>query len=176
MAKRPFTRGGAGHLRDAWTTKRERILYNNTQCLMWAAAAEYDGDHAKAASIRARIKPVPAERVRKPKDVSKAAPPLEAEVLKSVVKALKSDPRVARVQRNQSGVFHEGDRWIRVGERGLLDLTVYLKSGRYIEIEVKRPGGAPKPHQAARIADIKSQGGLAGYAWSAESALALLPS
>lgn len=142
---------------------------------MWAFAAESEGEHAKAASMRARIQPVPAERARKPKDVSKNAPPLEAEVLRDVVRALRADPRVATVKRNQSGVFREGERWIRVGTPGELDLTVYLHGGRFAEIEVKRPGGKPEPHQAERIAAIKANGGIAGYCWSAESALALLP-
>jgi hypothetical protein len=176
MAKRPFTRAGDGGLTPAWTTKRERIIYDNQQCEKWAAFWESEGRPGKAASIRARIKPVPAERVSKPKDVSKDAPPLEAVVLKDVVRALNSDPRVAKVKRNQSGVFREGNRVIRVGTPGELDLTVYLRSGKFAEIEVKRPGGKPKPHQAARIADIRAKGGIAGYCWSAESALALLPS
>lgn len=101
--------------------------------------------------------------------------PLERNVLKAVVKALRADPRVARVQRNTSGVFQEGGRIIRVGSRGLLDLTIFLKSGAYAEIEIKRPGGKPEPHQAERIATIRASGGIAGYATSAEEALALLP-
>ncbi len=163
-------------MHPAWTTKRERIIYDNAQCEKWAAFWESEGRPGKAAGIRARIKPVPAERNRKPKDVSKSAPPLEAVVLKQVVMALRRDPRVASVERNQSGVFHEGGRFIRVGTPGKLDLTVYLKGGKFAEIEVKRPGGKPKPHQAARIAEIRAKGGIAGYCWSAESALALLPS
>ena len=106
---------------------------------------------------------------------NKPTTPLEREVLKAVTKALRADPRVARVERNQSGTFREGERWIKVGTRGKLDLTVYLKSGRYMEIEVKRPGGKPDPRQALRIEAIKREGGLAGWCWSAESALALLP-
>lgn len=106
---------------------------------------------------------------------SASAVPLERQVLKSIVAALRLDPRVARVQRNTSGVFVEGNRVIRVGEKGLLDLTVYLRSGRFIELECKRPGGKPEPHQQARIDQIRRDGGLAGWCWSIESALAVLP-
>lgn len=101
--------------------------------------------------------------------------PLERTVLKAITQALRLDRRVSRVERNQSGLFQEGNRFIRVGTRGKLDLTVYLKTGRYIEIEVKRPGGKPEPHQQQRIDAIRADGGLAGCATSIEEALALLP-
>jgi hypothetical protein len=101
--------------------------------------------------------------------------PLERDVLKAVVQVLRLDRRVARVERNQSGVFQDGNRFIRVGVRGKLDLTVYLKSGKYLELEVKRPGGKPEPHQQKRIDDIRAAGGLAGCATSIEEALELLP-
>ena len=175
MASRPFRGRQDGHLRPAWTTKRERILYDNQQCEMWASFWEGEGRIDKAAKIRARIKPVPAERDSKPKDVSKAAPPLERAVLKEIMRALRNDPRVAQVERQQSGLFVEGNRHIRVGTPGALDIKGMLVGGRMFEIECKRVGGKPTPAQANRIAAIKASGGIAGYAWSAESALALLP-
>lgn len=118
-----------------------------------------------------KLPPLPKKRGPR----SASGKPLERNVLRAIIQALRLDPRVASVERNQSGVFREGDRFIRVGTRGKLDLTCYLKDGRYIEIEVKRPGGKPKPHQAARIEQIRQAGGLAGYATSPEEALALLP-
>lgn len=102
--------------------------------------------------------------------------PLERNVLKAVIHALRADPRVSRVERNQSGVFQEGGRIIRVGSKGKLDLTVYLVSGKYAEIEVKRDSRtAPRPEQWARIESIRRAGGIAGYCWDIPSALALLP-
>lgn len=112
---------------------------------------------------------------RGPRARSADSKPLEKHVLRAVMAWLRLDKRVARVQRNQSGMFLEGNRVIRVGEKGLLDLTVYLRDGRYMEIEVKRPGKKPEPHQEARIADIKARGGLAGWCDSPEGAIALLP-
>lgn len=103
--------------------------------------------------------------------------PLERNVLKAVIKALRGDPRVSRVERNQSGMFQDGDRIISVGARGKLDLTIYLRSGRYMELEVKRDGKTqPSGEQRARITKIKAAGGLADWCWSVESALAVLPS
>lgn len=114
---------------------------------------------------------VPKERAaRKP-----SGKRLEKHVLADIIRVLRVDPRVAKVERNQSGVFKDGNRTIKVGSRGKLDLTVYLVGGRFAEIEVKRPGGRPDERQAARIASIRASGGIAGFATSAESALALLP-
>ena len=102
--------------------------------------------------------------------------PLERDVLKAIIQALRLDRRVASVERNQSGVFQDGSRYIRVGSKGKLDLTVYLKDGRYAEIEVKRdPHTKPEEHQFQRIEHIKRSGGIAGWCWSIESALAILP-
>lgn len=103
--------------------------------------------------------------------------PLEKHVLKAVIDALRLDPRVARVERNQSGVFQEGNRVIRVGSKGKLDLTIYLKNGRYIECEVKRSPDVKllSAEQTARIQSIRDSGGLSGWCWSVESALALIP-
>lgn len=102
--------------------------------------------------------------------------PLERDILKAVMKALRLDHRVASVERNQSGVFQDGNRYIRVGSKGKLDLTVYLKTGRYLELEVKRDRHAhPTREQMERIDSIKRSGGLAGWCWSVESALACLP-
>jgi hypothetical protein len=125
--------------------------------------------------------PIESKLLRRWAEAQRAAPrrdhskPLERSVLKAITQALRLDRRVARVERNQSGLFREGDRFIRVGSRGKLDLTVYLKSGRYVEIEVKRPGGKPEPHQQQRIDAIRASGGLAGCATSIDEALALLP-
>jgi hypothetical protein len=103
--------------------------------------------------------------------------PLERHVLKAVLGALRADPRVARVERNQSGVFQDGERFVRVGSKGKLDLTIYLKDGRYIEAEVKREPNVTllSEAQKKRIQDIRRAGGMAGWCWSVESAIALLP-
>lgn len=152
-------------------TYRETLVRNN-------AALDFYADMAgkpRIPSVLLDKLPPKRHRVRRPVD-GKPAAPYERDVLAQIISALRHDPRVARVERNQSGVFKEGHRYIRVGVRGKLDLTIYLKTGRFVEIEVKRDQKhKPEPHQVARIEEIKRDGGLAGWAWSAESALALLP-
>lgn len=118
--------------------------------------------------------PPKRDRIRRTSD-DKPAMPLEREVLAAALEALRLDPRVALVDRRQSGVFQEGERFIRVGTRGTLDVSGMLKGGRYFEIEAKRPGEKPDPRQALRIAHIREQGGISGFFTSADEALALLP-
>lgn len=152
-------------------TERERVESINRGLRHWGVMF---GKPDVAERLTTKLPPK-RDRVRRPVD-GKPAAPYERDVLVQIIKALRADPRVARVERNQSGVFQDGNRYIRVGVRGKLDLTVYLRTGRFAEIEVKRDAKTkPEPHQLERIAQIKGEGGIAGWAWSAESALAILP-
>lgn len=97
----------------------------------------------------------------------KPGTPLERHVLAAVLKILRSHPKVALVYRQQSGVFSEGDRMIRVGERGRPDVFFMLKGGRFGACEVKRPGGKLEPHQEQALGDIRAFGGIAFVAYTA---------
>jgi hypothetical protein len=144
---------------------REKLIRNK-------AALDYLADSFGKPRLKIDI---PPPRTRRARAVASGRP-LERHVLKAVTQALRYDPRVLRVERNQSGVFQDGNRYVRVGAPGKLDLTVYLKSGRYAEIEVKRDERTkPDPRQAERIEEIKRGGGIAGWCWSVESALTILP-
>jgi len=149
-------------------TLRERLAQSHATQSFYASARDLPPP-AKPAAL---LKPL-----RKRSSPGADGKPLEKHVLKAVMDALRLDKRVARVERNQSGVFQDGNRFIRVGSRGKLDLTCYLLDGRYIEIEVKRAPNASllRDAQRKRIQAIKSAGGLAGWCWSVESAIALLP-
>lgn len=118
-------------------------------------------------------RPVPPKRDRIKRSDGTPAHPLEKEVLAAVLQVLRNDPRIHVVDRRQSGVFQDGDRYIRVGQKGVLDISGMLRGGRYFEIECKRQGEKPDERQKARIEYIKNGGGISGYCWSVESALAL---
>lgn len=121
------------------------------------------------------VLPPKRDRIRRPWD-GKPAVPLEKEVLADVLKALRSDPRVGFVWRQTSGTFQDGDRYIKAGPRGMPDvLGVLVGTGTFFAIEVKRPGGKPDAHQEERLEHFRRCGAIAGYCWSSESALALLP-
>jgi hypothetical protein len=104
----------------------------------------------------------------------KPAHPLEREVLADIMQALRNDPRVAIVDRRQSGLFMDGDRYIKVGSKGVLDISGMLRGGRYFEIECKRPGQRPDERQLQRIETVRRGGGISGWATCKEQALALL--
>lgn len=124
----------------------------------------------------AALTPPPPKRdkVFRPYD-HKPAVPLEREILSDVLKVLRLDPRVGYVWRQTSGTFMEGDRFIKAGPVGMPDVLGVLRGGKFFAIEVKRPGGEPKPHQQKRIDHFKAIGAISGYCWSVETALALLP-
>lgn len=146
-------------------------MRNNAALRFYAGAS----DNQKAQELVAGLKDPPPKRERIKRSDGTPAHPLEKEVLADVLQALRLDPRVAIVDRRQSGVFQDGDRYIRVGTKGVLDVSGMLRGGKYFEIECKRPGQKPDPRQAERIELVQRGGGISGYCWSAESALALLP-
>lgn len=104
---------------------------------------------------------VRAARVSKPlqRDPRKV---YERDVLKAALKYLRHHPKVASVERTQSGVFTEGNRTIRVGFVGKLDISGVLKGGRAFEFEAKRPGGKLSIAQANRIVQLQNAGVLSG--------------
>jgi hypothetical protein len=51
--------------------------------------------------------------------------------------------------------------WIEFGEPGMGDYAGVLQGGRYLEIEVKKPGKRPGKHQLDRLEAVRLAGGLA---------------
>lgn len=115
--------------------------------------------------LRACVPPAPQPRgPRKPSEGI-----LEKHVLRAVLEALHVHPLVVFVDRRQAGMFQEGERMIRVGNRGTLDISGMLKGGRYLEVECKRPiGGVLSPEQSKRIGMINAAGGVAFVTTSAD--------
>ncbi len=88
--------------------------------------------------------------------------PLESDVLRAVMQFLRLHPRVAWVCRMNSGVFQDGDRFIRANtQRGMSDILGMLHGGRLFACECKRPGGTLMPHQQEFLETIRCNGGLA---------------
>ncbi len=99
---------------------------------------------------------------------------LEKHILADILAALRKHPKVARVERRQSGVFVDGERFIRVGRRGEPDICGMLHGGRTFKIEVKRPGEEPDERQQRHLDETRAAGGIAGCAHSVEEAIVLL--
>lgn len=95
-------------------------------------------------------------------------PPLEAAVLKAVIRALALHPRVAWAHRMNVGAFRDADRFVRVGFKGCSDIIGQTTDGRFLAVEVKRPGGKPTPDQTDFIDRVNSAGGVAFVARSVD--------
>ncbi len=91
----------------------------------------------------------------------KAVPILERDVLPVVLLALRMHPKVAWAERLNTGGAVYGERYVRFGWLGMLDITGQLKDGRRLDVEAKRPGKWATPDQAATIEMVVRHGGVA---------------
>lgn len=106
--------------------------------------------------------------------------PLEKEILKACLAALKLHPRVAFAGRFNRGVMQSSyggrDSYTSFNSvPGFPDIHGMLKGGAAFYIEVKRPiTGRLDDKQSNFLASIKACGGIAGVATSVAEALALI--
>jgi hypothetical protein len=81
--------------------------------------------------------------------------PSEAAVLDAILQALAVHPAVGGFWRQNTGAFVVGEgksrRFVRFGPKGSPDIHGYLKDGRALFIEVKKPSGRVSPEQQAFI-------------------------
>lgn len=77
------------------------------------------------------------------------------------------------VWRNNSGGFRKGDYFVKVGKKGSADIIGIHRdgSGRFLAIEVKRPGGKATPEQLEFIGAINMAGGKAFVAHSVDEVI-----
>lgn len=95
--------------------------------------------------------------------------PKEAQVLRSVLRALELHPDVAWARRMNSGAAKtESGGWIRFGFEGCPDIWFMTRAGRLGVCEVKRPTGRTTPAQLAFLKLVSTNGGIAFVARSAE--------
>jgi hypothetical protein len=102
--------------------------------------------------------------------VEPPATELESPLLTEVLNACRACPLVLFAFRANAGLLKtpDGKRWVSVGIPGLTDIAGMLVTGRYLAIEVKRPGEKPEPHQLFHMRQINRHGGLAFVARSAD--------
>lgn len=105
--------------------------------------------------------------------------PKEAQVLKSVLRVLELHPAVGKVWRMNTGagqLMHASgaSQFIRFGFPGSPDIYGYMKDGRALYCEVKRPSGSVSPDQQEFINRAKQAGCVAFIARSIEDVLAAL--
>jgi penicillin-binding protein-related factor A (putative recombinase) len=72
--------------------------------------------------------------------------PTEKQIEKSILDALNYMPGCWAMKINNAGIQRIEDRFIKVGVKGVPDIMGYYK-GKFLAIEVKRPGKKATPEQ-----------------------------
>lgn len=99
----------------------------------------------------------------------------ETEIVRAILKCLKSHPKVAMAWRVNSGAVHAEGRYVRFNtQRGMADIMGTLKDGRTIACEAKSATGRIQPHQQQFLDSINAAGGVAFVARSVGDVLAAL--
>ena len=102
--------------------------------------------------------------------------PTEAQVLKTVLRVLELHPLVGRVWRMNTGagqlVRGKGvSQWVKFGFAGSPDIHGYMKDGRALYCEVKRPSGTVSKEQSEFIEEAVLNGCFAFVARSADDVI-----
>jgi hypothetical protein len=91
--------------------------------------------------------------------------PSESAVLDAVLQALSMHPAVGGFWRQNIGAFAIGEgrsrRFVRFGPKGSPDIHGYLKDGRALFVEVKKPSGRVSPDQRAFLDKAQKNGAVA---------------
>ena len=76
------------------------------------------------------------------------------------------------IWRNNTGAYKDGNRYIRYGlAKGSSDLIGLTKCGRFLAVEVKRPGQKPTNDQINFINHVTAKNGVAFVAYSVDDAI-----
>lgn len=99
--------------------------------------------------------------------------PLEKDIQASILQLLQRHPAVAWAHRMNTGATvvdapNSKRRFIRYGFPGCSDILGMLKGGRFLAIEVKRPGEEATDLQQAFLDSVNEAGGLGFVAWDIE--------
>jgi hypothetical protein len=85
--------------------------------------------------------------------------------IQSAILALLRAKNIFCYKHQNAGIYRDG-RYIPSHTRGVSDIIGVLPGGRFLAIEVKRPGGKPTPEQLDFIDRVNEAGGLAFVAHS----------
>lgn len=96
----------------------------------------------------------------------------ESEIQKGILDYLRMNRIMA--WRNNSGAIKVGDRFIRMGQKGMPDIIGVLQGGRMLAIEVKTAIGRVSPEQEEMLLRLKNAGALAFVARSLDDVISNL--
>jgi hypothetical protein len=103
-----------------------------------------------------------------PQAAGKYPPVAERDVLGAILEWLPYCKAVAWFARMNSGAQVVGDRYVRFGFKGCPDIIGQLRDGRFLGIEVKRPGAEPTEAQVEFLSKVQRHRGVAFVAHSLE--------
>src|SRR3990167_6735032 len=161
-------------------THRQKIAANEAALRALSPDGTLPGPLKKALD---KVKPPPlrkrAERLDAPHK------PLERDVQRAVIEALRLHPRVLKVVRfNSGGSMHRGangkDYLVMFSSEPVPDLFVLIRGG-FAWLEVKRPGWSRptdlrEERQAAFLSAVREAGGIGCFVRSIDEALAAIAS
>jgi hypothetical protein len=90
--------------------------------------------------------------------------PLESEVQKAIMAYLKLHIKVAWVCRNNVGSMQIEGRYVKFGFKGFSDVIGQMKDGRFLAVEIKRPGKMPTQSQEIFLKMVQDNGGIGFWA------------
>lgn len=97
-------------------------------------------------------------------------PPLEREIQKAIIEWLNLQYGCKAWRSNTGAVVREykgKKRFTRFGQPGMSDI-IGIYRGRFLAVEVKRPGNRPTTEQALFLQEIRTLGGIAFVATSVD--------
>src|SRR3990167_7357363 len=98
--------------------------------------------------------------------------PSEQEIQKSILEYLRIKKIVCFKHHSTGSTIRDGKAvFFAHSEKGISDIIGCTKEGRFIAIEVKKPGGRPSPEQLEFIEMVNKQGGIAFIAYSIQDVL-----
>jgi hypothetical protein len=103
-----------------------------------------------------------------PAAAGKYPPIAERDVLAAILEWLPYCKAVAWFARMNSGALKVDDRYVRLGFNGCSDIVGQLRDGRFLAIEVKRPGGELSQDQVEFLGKVDRYRGVAFVAFSLE--------
>ena len=100
--------------------------------------------------------------------------PLEKDIQKTIIDYLRWKKFLV-VKINNVGIFNQKTKkYIPPPQKGISDLLVCAPDGRFIAIEIKRPGNKPTPEQEAFLKQVIEAGGIAMVADNIDDVMSLV--
>ena len=90
--------------------------------------------------------------------------PLESDVLRAILQYLRLHKDVAWVARMNTGAMEVQGRYVKFAFKGCSDIIGQMRDGRFLAVEVKRPGKIPSANQDSFLRMVNQHGGLAFWA------------